>query len=432
MSKQTISGFSRRGLFAAGAKLGGLMAFAPGLLHAAEPVQPSARGDREQWLAWLEAVSEPVLKAASEHSLRRLMPVEAVLGHEKERAIGSPLEALGRLLCGLAPWLESEPSAGESPGETSLRARYRAYAQQAIASAVDPASSDYMRFGESAQTLVDSSFLSLAILRAPRQLFASMDAATKKRLVTALQSERKVQPPFNNWLLFAALNEVMLRTLDADWDRLRIDYALREHESWYVGDGVYGDGPQFHADFYNSYVIQPYLLAVLEGVHEERTWQGMEPAIKARARRYAAIQERSIAPDGTYPLTGRSLTYRAGAFHLLADASLRGLLPEHLSAGATRSALTAVQQRTLGAPGTFSPEGWLQIGIAGHQPSLAETYISTGSLYLCSAAWLPLGLSPAHPFWSEPKADWSQKRLWSGGSGILDHALDDRSGKAPV
>ena len=33
---------------------------------------------------------------------------------------------------------------------------------------------------------------------------------------------------------------------------MRIDYALRQHEQWYKGDGIYGDGPQFHFDYYNA------------------------------------------------------------------------------------------------------------------------------------------------------------------------------------
>ena len=43
-------------------------------------------------------------------------------------------------------------------------------------------------------------------------------------------------------------------------------------------------------------------------------------------------------------------------------------------------------RRTLEAPDTFDKEGWLQIGFCGHQPGVGETYISTGSLYLCSVA----------------------------------------------
>src|SRR6266699_3621721 len=64
--------------------------------------------------------------------------------------------------------------------------------------------------------------------------------------------------------------------------------------------------------------------------------------------------------------------------------------------------MSAVIFKMIGAPGTFDDGGWLTIGFCGHQPSLAESYISTGSLYLCATALLPLGLSPSDAFWSAP------------------------------
>ncbi len=393
-----------------------------------QPVPQPAKPVRDLWLDWLDRVSHPVLEALAAQKLRSLMPVEAVPGHQADRAVGTHLEAFGRLLSGLAPWLELEPTPAESPRETALRTRYRQLARQSLAIALDPASPDHMAFGASAQTLVDSSFLSLALLRAPHQLLDTLDPTTRQRLIAALESERTIQPPFNNWLLFAALNEALLRRLGVFWDRLRVDYALREHQSWYLGDGVYGDGPHFHADFYNSYVIHPYLLALMDAVGDDPTWKPLSAPILERARRYAAIQERLISPSGEFPVLGRSITYRAGAFHLLADIARRRQLPSGpgqatLKPSAVREALTAVQLRTLTPPGTFTSAGWLQIGLAGHQPSLAETYISTGSLYLTSNAWLPLGLAPADPFWSDPAADWTQKSIWSGHDAPADHAL---------
>jgi hypothetical protein len=393
--------------------------------HAA--VAPAAtRQDRTYWLQQVELVSEPVLKALKEGNLRRTMPIEAAPGQAQSRAVGTHLEALGRLLAGLAPWLELEPSTGETAKETALRNRYRDCALAGITSALDPSSPDTMHFGESSQTLVDSSFLALALLRAPKQLLQKLDPKTQQRLAAALVTERKIQPPFNNWLLFAAMNEALLMTLQQPWDRMRVDYAFRELQSWYLGDGTYGDGPHFHWDFYNSFVIQPYLLQLMDTLADQSpSWSALRAPIHQRAQRYAAIQERMIAPDGSYPAIGRSITYRCGTFHLLADAARRNILPEGLTSPQVRCALSAVMQRTLGAAGTFSTDGWLQIGLAGHQPGLGETYISTGSLYLCSAAWLPLGLPPSDPFWSLPPAPWSSQIIWSGKDSYADHAEDE-------
>src|SRR5206468_8666505 len=142
-----------------------------------------------------------------------------------------------------------------------------------------------------------------------------------------------------------------------------------------------------------------------------------------RARRYAAILERMVGPDGSFPPIGRSLAYRCGAFQVLAQMALRRGLPEAVSAPQARGALTAVIRRTLEAPGTFDANGWLTIGFCGHQPGVGETYISTGSLYLCTVGLLPLGLPPADEFWSAAAQPWTSVRAWSGQAFPIDHAL---------
>ena len=422
-------GTTRRKLLRAG-----LMAGVAGLLPVSALAEVERTGtaggsrfgndDRAVWLGLLEQVSEPVLSCLSRRELRAKMPIEAAAGKQADRAVVSPLEAMGRLLAGLAPWLEMEPDGSEGARETELRARYRRWAVAAIESAVDPASPDYMRFGESDQTLVDAAFLALALLRAPRQLLARLDETARGRLIAALVKTRELKTPFSNWLLFVALNEALLRVLGATWDRVRVDYALREMQTWYLGDGTYGDGPLFHADFYNSIVIHPFLLQLLDTAGDAQAeWKAMQDAVKKRAQRQAAIQERMISATGEYPVLGRSITYRSGVFHLLADAARRQMLPPHLLPQQVRGALTAVQRRTLTPAGTFTKDGWLQIGLAGHQPALGEGYISTGSLYLCSAAWLPLGLPASNEFWSAAAAPWTQKAAWAGADVAADHAL---------
>ena len=86
-----------------------------------------------------------------------------------------------------------------------------------------------------------------------------------------------------------------------------------------------------------------------------------------------------------------------------------------------------VMARTLGHPDSFDPGGWLRIGLNGAQPGMAETYISTGSLYLCAAAFLPLGLPPGDRFRTAPAQPWTQARVWSLGDTVApDVALEKR------
>ena len=116
------------------------------------------------------------------------------------------------------------------------------------------------------QQLVDAAFLVHGILRAPRALWLDLDPETQQFVIDAVKQCRTIVPNYNNWLLFAAMIEIFLHTLADGGDLMRIDVALRQHEAWYLGDGVYGDGPQFHWDYYNSYVMHPMLLDIVEAV----------------------------------------------------------------------------------------------------------------------------------------------------------------------
>jgi hypothetical protein len=381
-------------------------------------LNPHSGTIRALWIDLLERVAQPVLKSLSAGKLKALMPVEAPHGNQADRAQFTYLEAFGRLLSGIAPWLELDQ--GAEPLSDMARASLEA--------AVTPGSPDFMNFDQGAQPVVDAAFLALGLMRAPTQLWSKVDAGTKQMVLQALRRTRKIRPGFSNWLLFSAVIEAFFCSVGEDWDAMRVDYAVRQHEEWYKGDGIYGDGANFHWDYYNSFVIQPMLLAVLDNVKPKDSstdaWQPLRPLIMKRARRYAEIQERLIAPDGSFPAVGRSLAYRCGAFHHLATMALRQDLPSALKPAQARAALTAVMQRCLTAPGTFDEAGWLNIGLCGHQPSIAEVYISTGSCYLCSAAFLPLGLEPDAEFWTAIRQELTSSQIWSGRDAQADHALD--------
>lgn len=378
---------------------------------------PTNTNTRAAWLRHLHQLAQPPLEALATHQLRATIPVEQT--GKIDRALCTHLEAVGRLLCGIAPWLESSPGDAEGDAHTSLRA----LVVPALDAATDPASPDFLNFTQGQQPLVDTAFLAQAILRAPRTLWHDLPEHIQNNLADALLSTRDRKPAANNWLLFSATTEAALCLMGRAWDPMRVDYALRQHMQWYLGDGTYSDGPRFHWDSYNSFVIQPMLVDIITQLGDKHDWEPLRGPILDRARRYAAVQERQIAPDGTFPPLGRSLTYRSGAFHLLAQSALRQDLPPEVSPAQVRGALTAVLHRTLDAPGTFNDSGWLQIGLSGHQPGLGETYISTGSLYLCSAALLPLGLPPTAPFWSDPDTDWTSRKLWAGQDAPADHSI---------
>ena len=80
---------------------------------------------------------------------------------------------------------------------------------------------------------------------------------------------------------------------------------------------------------------------------ENPAWKELATRELQRARRYAAVLERLIAPDGSFPPIGRSLAYRFGAMQVLAQIALRRTLPEGVTPAQTRAALTACIRRSM-------------------------------------------------------------------------------------
>ena len=388
-------------------------------------VHPDGSADRKIWVESLTRIAGPVLENIAAGTLRLNMPYETLNSDPDHRQV-SYLEAFGRTVCGIAPWLELGPDNSE---EGLLRVRFIEFTVKGIGNAVDPESPDYLVFGGQygTQPLVDAAFLAEGVLRAPTQIWGRLDKTTRDRLVTEWKRSREIKPWDNNWILFASIVEAALLEFTGECDMDRLTYGVnRFRDDWYKGDAWYGDGKDFHLDYYNSLVIHPMLTETLR-IMDKHGIEGREflPLQEKRMGRFAEELERLISPEGTYPVIGRSIAYRFGSFHALSDAAFLHLLPDNLCPAQVRCALTAVISRQISAPGTFDTGGWLKIGFAGSQIMMGETYINTGSLYLCTAAFLPLGLPQDDSFWSDTAIDWTSKKAWNGIDVGSDHALSN-------
>ena len=157
------------------------------------------------------------------------------------------------------------------------------------------------------------------------------------------------------------------------------------------------------------------LLQVLKVVVKyDSSYQALLDKEWKRFVRYAEIQERMIAPDGSYPVLGRSVSYRSAAFQVLGACALFHQLPSSLKVGQVRGAMTAMLKRLFEQPGTFDKNGWLTIGVCGEQPELGDSYLSTPCVYLCSLGFLPLGLPADDVFWTAHLSPWTSIKAFSG------------------
>jgi hypothetical protein len=393
--------------------------------------EPTGADDRKFWVSLMQKIATPVLNNLSAGTLKANMPLEVSeawdnVGRDKSAAY---LEAFARLLVGIAPWLALPADDTE---EGKLRKDFVKKAQLSIINCVNPQSPDYFLWKDDfeptakrGQPLVDAAYLAQAFIKAPKVLWDPLPATTKAQVIKEFTKLRSIIPPFNNWLLFTAMIETFFSSIGEVYDPLRINMAIRKIQEWYIGDGWYSDGTHFHFDYYNSFVIHPMLHEIMAVMvkKDQVNLSDQELALK-RMQRYGDILERFISPEGTYPAFGRSITYRVGVFQALSLLSLENKLPEHIKPAQVRSALTAVMKRMFTNQDVFDKQGWLTLGYAGHQPNIAEGYSNTGSMYITSLVFLPLGLPATDTFWTAPYTQWSSAKAWSGKPFKQDHAVD--------
>lgn len=395
---------------------------------AAKPAKPAVPiSDRLYMTDLLTRIARPVTSAMAVGELRKRFAVEVSPtwdGRSKEFAY---LECFGRLVSGLAPWLALPD---DETTEGRVRRELREQVLQCYGHAVDPNSPDYLHWRGEGQALVDSAYFTQALVRAPAALWEPLPALTKSRIVAEIKGLRTVSPPYTNWLLFAAMNEAFLLSIGEEHDPIRIDLAVRKMNEWYAGDGWISDGERFHMDYYNSFVIHPMLIDILDVAVARKMyfWGGKIEEVRdlalRRMQRYCEHIERFISPEGTFPPVGRSITYRTAAFQPLAQLAWRKALPATLPEGQVRAALTAVHKAIFTNPTNFTRDGFLTIGFAGHQPQIGDRYSNNGSMYITSEGFLALGLPANDPFWTSPAQPWTAKRAFANAPFNKDYAVD--------
>lgn len=383
--------------------------------------------DRTYWVGLAYKMAEPVLRNMAEGNLQKNMIVEVSPNWDGRNKKVTYMETFGRLMAGIAPWL-SLPD--DNSDEGIKRRQLRDWAIKSYKNAVNPKSPDYLLWSGEGQALVDAAYLAESFIRGYNSLWLPLDSITKQRYIKEFTRLRHIDPPYTNWLLFSSTIESFLAKIGADCDVYRVNSAIRKMEEWYTGDGWYADGPDFAFDYYSSFVFHPMYLETLQNMKDSgrrtRIHYGKyyDRALK-RTRKFAIVLERLISPEGTFPVFGRSMPYRMACMQPLALMAWQEKLPDGLTNGQVRAALTAVMHRMFDGKDNFNEGGYLTIGFCGSQPGIADWYTNNGSLYMTSLSFLPLGLPATHPFWSDAPQPWTSQKAWSGQPFPKDHHWND-------
>jgi hypothetical protein len=388
-----------------------------------EPVieeEPSIWEDRIFWVSTLQKIAFPVLNNLARGSLKKKMPYES---NSLEGEKFACLEAFARVFNGISSWLELGPDSSE---EGQIREKYIHLTLKAISNAVNPNSNDHIFIVQSKQSLVDVALFAQGLLRAKNQIWLNLPMDIQARIIRDLKDTRTIAPYENHWLLYTAMIEAALLEFTGECDKERLTYGIHKFsDEFYMGDAIYSDGKSYEAGYINSLFIHPMLNDILAVMRKYGLSDGELLDVQLmRSSRLSAQLERYISPEGTYPLIGKYLTYRCGVFHLLSQAALLKILPRNVNPAQVRAALTKVLTNQFKGNQNFNNEGWLIVGLNGSQLELAEKNVTTGSVYLCCAVFLALGLEQNEVFWTGPSAEWTTLKAKNSNKLQVDQSID--------
>ncbi|UKK48470.1 DUF2264 domain-containing protein [Prevotella sp. E9-3] len=397
-----------------------------------------AQSEREYWVEQAWKMAQPVLENMAKGELQKNMQTEFSPSFDNRNRKVVYMETFGRLMAGIAPWLalpDTLPLNATEADKKELeqRRQLREWALASYKHSVDPDSPDYLVWGASGQNLVDAAYIAESFIRAYDALWVPLDKVTKERYIKEFKMLRKYEPPYTNWFLFSSTIESFIAKAAGlkEYDDFRVMMPIRKTEEWYVGDGWYADGPVFAFDYYTSYVFHAMYLETLKNMIDAKQsgtrleYQKYYNRAMKRAQKFAIILERFISPEGTFPVIGRSTPYRMAALQPLALLAWYQKLPQDLSNGQVRAALTQVMHRMYDHQNNYNESGFLTIGFCGHQPETADWYTNNGSLYMTSLSLMPLGLPADHDFWTCKAEPWTQVKAWNGQPFPKDHRWAD-------
>ncbi len=300
------------------------------------------------------------------------------------------MEAFSRPLWGLVPYWAG---GGRDSGFEEI---YR----RGLSAGTDAANPEY--WGECKdfdQRFVEMAAISYGLMFAPKVLWEPLSDREKDNLCGYLNKINAHPLPVCNWILFAVLVNIALKSVGREYNAAVLQEYLKGLETFYLGEGWYQDGDSGQKDYYISFAIHFYCLIyarVMEAEEPERA-----ALYKARACEFAKQFIYWFDEDGDAVPFGRSLTYRFSQVSFFSACLIAGIepFPIPVMKGLIARHLRSWMQRPI-----FDRNGILTIGYGYPNLTMAERYNAPGSPYWAMKTFGFLMLPDDHPFWTAEEA----------------------------
>ena len=273
------------------------------------------------------------------------------------------------------------------------------------------------------QPIVEAANIALALHVTRDQLWATLDESVRARVVDWLEHHARLLAWPNNWVLFTAVIEAFLASVGVDTSAYRSDASVRWVESWHLGGGWYTDGQRRNVDYYNAWVIHPFLWAWYDMVGQrdpDAAWRWRQ-----RLAEFGRTFPHLFGGNGSPVQQGRSLTYRTAALAPLWLGQLTGT--STLAPGAVRRLASGTLKYFVDAG--VGADGPPTLGWRGdtYLP-LTQSYSGPGSPYFAGMGFLGLALPADHPVWTDGEVEQPSQTdatVPIAGAGWLVHSTAD-------
>lgn len=249
------------------------------------------------------------------------------------------------------------------------------------------------------QRFVEMAAISYGLLFAPEVIWTPLDGREKDHLAAYLNKINEHPLPVCNWILFAVLVNIALKSVGKPCSEKMLKEYLEGLETFYLGDGWYQDGDSGQKDYYISFAIHFYSLIYA------KVMEGEDPGRAAVYRERAMVFAKQFIywfdGEGDAIPFGRSLTYRFSQVSFFSACLLAGIEP--FPVPVMKGLIVRHLRSWLGRP-IFDRDGILTIGYGYPNLVMAERYNAPGSPYWGMKTFAFLMLPDEHPFWSAEAA----------------------------
>ncbi len=337
---------------------------------------------KEDFRKCLLDMADPLIPYFSEKRARLELGKTAV--YYDKRAIS--MEGISRLFWGFVPFF-----AGGGENE-----QWQDILNTALTEGCDKDGEEYWGdFTDKDQKFVEMAAIAYGILFAREHLWEPLSETAKDNLAAYLYNINEYVLPECNWVLFAVLVNLALKSVGKKYSEPKLSDYLKMTDSFYVGEGWYRDGDSNQKDYYISFAIHFYCLIYAKVMEQE---DALRCALfKERAMIFAKQFIYWFDDSGEALPFGRSLTYRfaqAAFFSACVVAEIepftmgqmKGLIVRHLENWLKKD--------------IFDRNHILTIGYGYPNLIMAEAYNAPGSPYWALKTFAVLMIPDGHPFWS--------------------------------